>query len=128
MPRYVVMASAGLLIGVGFGLTALAGSLAFYALTVAVWTMGEVIGASVAPTIVSEISPPSLRGLYQGIWGSSWGLAFFIGPALGGYVYDRLGSDALWASTFVIGLVVAVGYLAMAAPARRRSQAVVPET
>ena len=89
----------------------------FYALTVAVWTFGEVIGASIAPTIVSEISPPTLRGLYQGIWGSSWGLAFFIGPIFGGFVFDHFGSDALWAATFVIGLFVALGFLAC--PCRR---------
>lgn len=121
LPRYPVMAVAGLLIGLGFGLTAFASSLLFYAFTVAVWTLGEVIGASIAPTIVSEISPPALRGLYQGVWGSSWGLAFFLGPALGGLVFQRLGSDVLWAATFAIGVVVAVGYLLMAGPARRRS-------
>ena len=120
------MASAGLLLGLGFGLTAFASTLLFYSFTVAVWTFGEVIGASIAPTIVSEISPPALRGLYQGIWGSSWGLAFFIGPALGGYVYQHLGSDALWAATFVIGVIVAVGFLVMSVPARRRAAAVMP--
>jgi len=124
LPRYPVMALAGLLIGTGFGLTAFAGSLAFYGFTVVVWTIGEVIGASIAPTLVSEISPPALRGLYQGVWGSSWGLAFFIGPALGGFIFDRYGSDVLWALTFVLGIVVAVGYLAMSGPARRRSQQV----
>ncbi len=120
LPRYPVMATAGLLIGIGFGLTAFAGSMLAYAFTVAVWTVGEVIGASIAPTIVSEISPPALRGLYQGVWGSSWGLAFFLGPALGGLIFDRLGSDALWATTFVMGIVVAIGYLLLAGPAHRR--------
>ena len=115
------MATAGLLLGLGFGLTAFASTLLFYAFTVAVWTFGEVIGAAIAPTIVSEISPPALRGLYQGIWGSSWGLAFFLGPALGGYVFQHLGSDTLWAATFVIGIIVAIGFIAMSVPARRRA-------
>jgi MFS family permease len=111
-------------LGTGFGLTALAGSLAAFAFTVAIWTCGEVIGAAVAPVIVSEISPPEMRGLYQGIWGSSWGLAFFIGPVLGGFVFQQLGSDALWAGMFLIGLVLFVGYLALSIPARRRAHAV----
>jgi MFS family permease len=122
LPRYLVMAAAAVLLGIGFGLTALASTLLFYAFTVCVWTFGEVISASIAPTIVSEISPPALRGLYQGLWGSAWGLAFFLGPALGGFVFDHLGSDTLWAMTFVIGLIVAFGYLAMSVPARRRAR------
>lgn len=65
--------------------------LPLYALTVAIWTVGETVGAAIAPVIVSEMSPPGLRGLYQGIFGSVWGLAFFIGPALGGFVYDQFG-------------------------------------
>ena len=95
-----------------------------YALTVVVWTVGEVIGAAVAPVIVSEMSPPGLRGLYQGIWGSSWGLAFFLGPALGGFVFGQLGSSVLWTGTFVAGIVLCLGYLALSVPARRRAQAV----
>jgi hypothetical protein len=64
---------------------------------------------------VSELSPPALRGLYQGIWGSSWGLAFFVGPVLGGFVFGHFGSGALWAGAIVLGLILSVSYL------RRRS-------
>ncbi len=120
-PRYLAMAVAALLLGAGFGLTEFANTLPFYAFTVAIWTVGEVIGASVAPTIVSEMSPPALRGLYQGIWGSSWGLAFFIGPALGGFVFEQFGSAALWGGLFVIGIVLFIGYLALSIPARKRA-------
>jgi MFS family permease len=123
-PRYGTMAVAALLLGSGFGLTALASSLPFYALTVAVWTVGEVIGAAVAPVIVSQLSPPGLRGLYQGIWGSSWGLAFFIGPALGGLVFQQLGQGVLWGSLFVLGIVMSISYLVLSIPARRRQQLV----
>ena len=69
------------------------------------------------------MSPPALRGLYQGIWGSSWGLAFFIGPALGGLVYERLGSGTLWTATFALGLALFVSYLALSIPAARRARA-----
>jgi MFS family permease len=123
-PRYLTMAVAALLLGAGFGLTELASTLPFYALTVVIWTLGEVIGAAVAPVIVAEMSPPAMRGLYQGIWGSSWGLAFFIGPALGGFVFQNFGSGVLWGSMFVIGILLSIGYLALSVPARRRAQEV----
>jgi MFS family permease len=127
-PRYLTMAVHALLLGVGFGLTELAGSLAFYAFTVAVWTLGEVIGAAVAPVIVSEMSPPPLRGLYQGIWGSSWGLAFFIGPALGGFVFQQFGSAVLWGGMFVLGVILSFGYLALSVPAKRRAKEIAAPT
>ena len=119
-PRYPVMAVAALLLGAGFGLTELASTLPLYALTVVIWTIGEVIGAAVAPVIVSEMSPAALRGLYQGIWGASWGLAFFIGPALGGFVLHNYGSGVLWGAIFVLGVAISLGYLALSIPARHR--------
>jgi MFS family permease len=119
-PRYLVMALAALLLGAGFGLTELASTLPLYALTVVIWTIGEVIGAAVAPVIVSEMSPVALRGLYQGIWGASWGLAFFLGPALGGFVLHNYGSGVLWGGVFVLGVAISLGYLALSIPARRR--------
>jgi MFS family permease len=126
--RYGIMAIAALLLGSGFGLTGLAATLPFYALTVVVWTVGEVLGAAVAPVIVSEMSPPGLRGLYQGIWGSSWGLAFFIGPALGGLVFQNMGQGALWGGVFVLGVVMCFSYLALSIPARRRAAQVAAAT
>jgi MFS family permease len=119
-PRYPTIALSALLLGIGFGLTGFATSLPFFAFTVVIWTLGEVIGAAVAPAIVAEISPPAMRGLYQGIWGSSWGLAFFLGPALGGLAYQELGSTGLWSITFGLGVVGAVSFLGLSVLARRR--------
>jgi MFS family permease len=119
-PRYPTMVASALLLGIGFGLTGFATTLPFFAFTVVIWTLGEVIGAAVAPVIVAEISPPALRGLYQGIWGSSWGLAFFLGPALGGLAYQELGSTAFWSIAFALGVVGAVSFLGLSVLARRR--------
>jgi MFS family permease len=119
-PRFGAMALAGFLIGAGFGLTGLADNLPFYGLTVVVWTLGEIIGASLAPAIISDLAPMELRGLYQGIFGSAWGLSFFIGPILGGLVYEEFGSGTLWLWCFIFGIILAMGYLALSAPANRR--------
>jgi MFS family permease len=122
-PPYRAIAGSVLLLGIGFGLTAVADTLPFYAATVAIWTLGEVIGAAVAPVIIAGMSPPALRGLYQGMWGSSWGLAFFLGPTLGGLVFERLGGDALWAILFALGVGVAIAYLGLSVLAGRRARA-----
>jgi len=119
-PRFGAMAFAGFLLGAGFGLTGLARTLPFFGLTVVVWTLGEIIAASLAPAIISDLAPVELRGLYQGIFGSAWGLSFFIGPILGGLVYEEYGSGTLWLFCFITGIILATGYLALSAPANRR--------
>jgi MFS family permease len=118
-PRFETVAVSAVLLGVGFGFTAFASNLPLFVLSVAIWTLGEIAATSVAPTIIADLSPIELRGLYQGIFGAAWGLSFFLGPLAGGWIYDHLGSDALWIGCLILGVVIAFGYLALSAPAKR---------
>jgi MFS family permease len=121
-PRFRAMAAAAIFLGTGFGLNMFARSLLpFYFLTVGVWTLGEITASAVAPAIIADLSPIELRGLYQGIFGSAWGLSLFIGPALGGWVYERLGSMALWLGCFILGWLLALCYLWMGTRARQHT-------
>jgi len=120
-PRFAAMAAASLLLGAGFGITGLASSLGLFALSVGIWTLGEIAASTVAPAVVADLSPEEMRGLYQGIFGAAWGLAFFIGPILGGWVFERLGSNALWGGCLAAGILLAAGYLAMGPRASRRT-------
>ena len=119
-PRFETVAVASVLMGLGFGFTALATNLPLFALSVAIWTFGEIAATSVGPTIIADLSPVELRGLYQGIFGAAWGLSYFVGPLAGGWVYEHWGSDALWLGCLVVGFVTALCYLALSAPARRQ--------
>jgi MFS family permease len=123
-PRFGAMAVSALLLGIGFGYTGLAFNLITFVLSVAIWTLGEIAFNAVAPALIADLSPVELRGLYQGIFGSAWGLAFFIGPVLGSWVFEAFGAGVLWSGCFVIGCVVAVSYLGMARAARKRLAAV----
>ncbi len=119
-PRFGAMAASALLLGFGFGFTALADSLPLFALSVAIWTLGEVAASAVAPAIIADLSPVELRGLYQGIFGSAWGLAFFIGPVIGGWVFEHLGANSLWMGCLVLGILVSGGFFALTGPAKLR--------
>ena len=119
-PRFETVAISAVLLGAGFGFTALATSLPLFALSVALWTLGEIAATSVSPAIIADLSPVRLRGLYQGIFGAAWGLSYFIGPLAGGWVYEQLGSTALWIGCLLLGLVLSLCYLALRVPARRR--------
>jgi MFS family permease len=114
-----VLALSSLLIGLGFGLNALAGSLPAYVAGAALYTVGEVLGFPVASAIVADLAPADLRGRYQGAFSMAWGMAFTLSPLLGGQVLHRLGGEVLWLGCLVTGVVVAALHLA-AGPARRR--------
>ncbi|MCA9911349.1 MAG: MFS transporter, partial [Anaerolineae bacterium] len=114
--RLVVLAMAAVLTGVGFGLNAFATTTAGFAFAVAIWTLGELMAAPVGTAIVADISPVARRGLYQGIFGSSFGAAYAIGPIIGGAIFQRLGAETLWTVCFVIGVLAALGYLIVLRP------------
>jgi MFS family permease len=88
--------------GVGFGLTAFAGSVWFYAMTVLVWTLGEMIYSPSSATAIADLAPASVRGRYQGVFWLSWSIAGFTAPVAGGFVRDLLGNTALWTSCALI--------------------------
>ena len=121
-PRFEAMAVSAVFLGLGFGFGALASTFPLYALSVGIWTLGEIAASAVAPAIIADLAPVELRGLYQGIFGSAWGLSFFIGPLVGGWVYEHLGANLLWSSCLVLGILLMLGYLAMSAPAKRRME------
>jgi MFS family permease len=118
-PRFETAAVSAVLMGLGFGFTALAMNLPLFILSVIIWTLGEIAATSVGPTIIADLSPVELRGVYQGIFGAAWGLSYFLGPLAGGWIYENWGSNTLWVSCLVIGFVLAFCYLALSAPVRR---------
>lgn len=87
LPPRPVIAAGMLLVGLGFGATALAYTYGALVATVVIWTLGEITGAPVTSAYVANIAPRHLRGRYQGAWGMTWGLAFILGPMLGTRIY-----------------------------------------
>ncbi|MFF4060946.1 MDR family MFS transporter [Streptomyces sp. NPDC001668] len=106
--RLLVVSS--LLAGYGFGLTAFAGSVGLFALTVCVWTLGEMINAPTQTGLVVRLSPTHGRGRYQGMYTLSWSVAALVAPLMSGFVIDRFGAEWLWGLCAVVGTVAAVGY------------------
>jgi MFS family permease len=110
-PYRPVLALGSLLVGVGFALNAIANDLPELALTVVIWTLGEIVYAPVASAYVADIAPEHLRGRYQGAWGLTWGLAFVLAPGLGAAIF-AWSSDALWLACGVLGVIAGALILA----------------
>jgi MFS family permease len=124
--RMRVMAVGSALIGLGFWLTTFATSVGQYMGTVVVWTVGEIATAGLAGSLVADLAPPEARGRYAAVWGSSFGLATLTAPLFGTWTYQFVGPAALWAACLLLGLIVAVGFVALRAPVNRRVAAAAP--
>ncbi len=96
-----------LLVGAGFGAMGLVAGFPGVALTVVVWTFGEMILLPGASAWVAEVAPAHRRGAYMGLFVMSFSVAFASGPWLGTAVYDRYGSGVLWSLAFVFGCLSA---------------------
>ncbi|MFE1841162.1 MDR family MFS transporter [Streptomyces sviceus] len=116
-----VIACGVLLMGTGFGLGAYMSSLAGYAVTVVVWTTGEIAVAAVVQTIVADLSPEHLRGRYNGLFGAAYALAAVVAPAAGTQLYAHAGPTALWATCFGVCALVAAGQWGLGRAIRERS-------
>ncbi|GAA2645853.1 MULTISPECIES: MDR family MFS transporter [Streptomyces] len=108
-PQKLLVISA-LLAGYGFALTAFAGPLWTYALTVCVWTLAEIVNSPTQMSLVVRLSPVHGRGRYQGVYNLSWAVASLVAPLMAGLLIDRFGADWLWGATGVLGTVAAAGY------------------
>ena len=108
-PRRLLIISS-VLAGYGFGLTAFAGSVGVYALTVCVWTLAEIVNAPTQTGLVVQLSPAHGRGRYQGMYTMSWSVAALIAPLMSGFVIDHYGAAWLWGTCAVLGTVTAAGY------------------
>ncbi|WP_239150505.1 MFS transporter [Streptomyces sp. SID8111] len=106
--RLLVISS--LLAGYGFGLTAFAGSVGVFALTVCVWTLAEIVNAPTQTGLVVRLSPLHGRGRYQGMYTMSWAVASLVAPLMSGFVIDRFGAEWLWGTCAAIGTVAGLGY------------------
>jgi MFS family permease len=109
--RPSVLAAASLLLAVGFGMNAWIGSMPAYALSVTVWTMGEILFSPASMSLVADLAPVDLRGTYQGAFAMAFTTAFASAPTFGGYVLAHAGARWLWIVCLAIGLAVALGFL-----------------
>jgi MFS family permease len=126
--RSHVLALAVLVVGVGFGLTAFADAAWFYAVTVLIWTVGEMLNSPSNSTLIAELSPAALRGRYQGVFSLSWSVAGMAAPVAGGFVREHAGNATLWLGCAAIGAFVAFAHLASGPARERRATELRPQT
>ncbi len=105
--RYAIALGA-LLVGAGFGALIFVNSVSAVALTIVIWTFGEMILLPASSAFVSDIAPSRLAGAYMGLYTMGFSVALAIGPWLGTQILEHHGSAAVWLGTFACGCVTAV--------------------
>ncbi len=92
------------LVAVGFGALGLVAAPVPIAITVIVWTFGEMIFFPTAVAYVAELAPAGRTGEYMGVFSGAISLALIVGPWLGALMLDRYGASVTWSAVFVCGV------------------------
>ncbi|MCU0231310.1 MAG: MFS transporter [Acidobacteria bacterium] len=95
------------LVACGFGGMALTSGRAGIALTVVVWTFGEMVLFPAMAAYVAEIAPETRSGEYMGLFTMTFGFALVLAPPIGTFLLDRFGGGVLWTAMLALGLASA---------------------
>lgn len=101
IPTVLALAVGLLLSGMGFGAIGLATSAMALALTVVVWTFGEMVFSPVAAAYIADIAPVDLRARYQASYSFTFALGLMLAP-IGGTQLYTLSPPTLWLVCFAL--------------------------
>lgn len=115
----------GVLISIGFGLTAVGGGILLVGSCIAIWTLGEILQAPFKQSIVTDMAPEDLRGSYLGLFTMCYASALMIGAPIGGAVLARFGPTFLWIGTCLVAMSAVAVYALIYTTVTRRVAVVV---
>jgi MFS family permease len=108
------------LVACGFGGMALTHGRIGIAITVIVWTFGEMVLLPAMAAYVGDIAPEQRSGEYMGLFTMTFGFALVLAPPIGTFLLDRYGGAVLWTAMLGLGLVSAALLTRVAGPAHSR--------
>jgi MFS family permease len=106
-----VMAVGAAFIGLGFAGMAFISTAIGFCVTVAVWTIGEMVLFPASSAFVSENAPKSRVGAYMGTFSTSFNLAHIVGPLAGTWIWETWGTNWLCVFCVAVGVPSAIMFL-----------------
>ena len=106
LPALVALAIGLVLNGIGFGAIGIASTVGALALTVVIWTFGEMVYAPVGSAYIADIAPVDVRGRYQAAFAFTNSLGLMLAP-VGGTLLYSISPSTLWITCLVVSLVAA---------------------
>lgn len=117
------MAFGALLYALGFSMFGFFGAYVFFAAAMIIITIGEMLIAPVAQSLVASFAPEDMRGRYMAVNGLVWIVPFAIGPLGAGLIMDHFDPRLMWFVAGIIGLVAVCGYLWLHVKAGKKFEA-----
>jgi predicted MFS family arabinose efflux permease len=114
-----------LLTGLGLALMPFGRGFPYAALTVAVWTFGEMLSMPLLGSLIASRAGPQSMGRYMGMFSFAFSLSMILGPVIGTSVYGKFGPATLWIGCGVTGcfLYAAFSLLSRSLSAQRNGMA-----
>lgn len=107
----VTMALGNILYVIGFSMYGYVNSYPLFLLAMVIITIGEMIIAPVAQSLVAHFAPEDMRGRYMAVHSLAWILPVSVGPLGAGYIMDNFDPRLLWFVAGGIGLLDVLGFL-----------------
>jgi MFS family permease len=105
----VRIALGGLLYMIGFGMLAFTGaSVVFYFVSVAIWTLGEILISPSAKVFISNHTPVSHRGRFSSVFDLTRQFGGILGLNIAGYVIEYSSIETMW---LIMGAIALIGSL-----------------
>ena len=91
------------LVAGGFGSLWMCSGVWSVALTVVVWTFGEMLLLPAAAAYLSDLAPPGRVGEYMGMQSALLSIAMMLAPSIGTVVLEHFGARVLWTGSWMAG-------------------------
>jgi len=105
-----VLAAGSLFYALGVGSVAWGWNFPTFLVSMILLTIGEMIMIPTSTALTANLAPPAMRGRYMSVYSLTWGIAFGIGPVVGGLLNDQVTPVAIWHSGLVMGLAATLGF------------------
>jgi predicted MFS family arabinose efflux permease len=108
IPGTVKLGVAMPLMGLPFLLLNASAAIPIVLIVIVVFVIGEMLWIPTSQAAVAAFSPKDLRGAYMGFFGSSWSVAWALGPFLGLQIRAAWGDATMWEAAAVVSVLAGV--------------------
>jgi len=94
--RLKIAALGSALVGMGLGMSGLGKHWSWFALTISLWTLGEILALPQIMSFIMDQAPGNRRGTVIGFYSMTWRLAFIFGPMVLVNLFYSLPARIFW--------------------------------